>query len=173
MPDNDNAAAPEPPEPGAVYHDAKGRWRRAPRPSGRRLLAAREVAPALLVFLRDHGLAGDVPTCDLPEYIAWHAAEAGIEVLPYEVLRPAIAAEPGVLELRPRIGNGARWAPLRRYLARRNLGHIDRPVVLRVPTHEDLAAQAELAAAAASRRKRRRGPAPEPEARPETRRLAA
>jgi len=151
---NDNTAAP--PDPGAVYEDDKGRWRRAPRLSERRLAAASEVAPMLLDWLRDHDLAGDVPTCDLADYIAWHAAEAGIEVLPYETLRSAIVAQPGVLELRPRIGNGERWAPLKRYLARRNMAAIERPVVLRVPTHEDLAAQAGVTQAAVARRKKKR-----------------
>ncbi len=154
---NDNTAAPL--APGEVYQDDKGRWRRAPRLVERRLLTAREVAPLLLDWLRDQDLAGDVPTCDLADYIAWHAAEAGIEVLPYEVLRPAIAAEPGVVELRPRIANGERWAPLKRYLARRNMSGIERPVVLRVPTHDDLAAQAEVTQAAIARRKKKRLPA--------------
>lgn len=157
---NDNTAAPAaPPAPGAVYQDDKGRWRRAPREIERRLLPATEVAPLLLDFLRDNGLAGDVLTCDLAAYVEWHAAEAGIHVLPYEALRSAIVAEPGVIELRPRIANGERWAPLKRYLARRNMACIDRPVVLRVPTHEDLAAKDE-APPVTSGRKRRLRPAP-------------
>lgn len=153
VPEIEPAALPgSPGAAGTLWQTDRGQICRVPAECRqRRAVGIDEQVARFCDWMRDHELVGWHPVEDVVGFYTWFAHEERLEEVNLDALRERLAAAPGVTRERRRL-NATTDPHLQRI--RRRLGGVDRPMLYRFDSHEEMAAAAAEASASPRRRAR-------------------